>query len=110
MMVIPLAVEARVESRPDFPKKMHLKISSPNNLIYFVKTPSLPPDFLAVVVADKEGDGEEEHHDGAQNDYQHLLIGQPTLGGSEIVKYDPLLSAITNSFRKQSLSHSVEGF
>ena len=35
MMVIPLAVEARVESRPDFPKKMHLKISSPNNLTLF---------------------------------------------------------------------------
>ena len=53
---------------------------------------SLPPDFLAVVVADKEGDGKEEHHDGAQDDHQHLLIGQPTLGGSEIVKYDPLLA------------------
>ena len=99
MMVIPLAVEARVESRPDFPKKMHLKISSPNNLMYFVTQKKqeslhyyLPPDFLAVVVADKEGYGEEEHHDGAQDDHQHLLIGKPTLGGSEIVKYDSLLS------------------
>ena len=45
-----------------------------------------------MVVADKEGDGEEEHHDGAQDDHQHLLISQPTLGGSEIVKYDSLLS------------------
>ena len=25
MMIIPLAVEARVESRPDFPEKMHLR-------------------------------------------------------------------------------------
>ena len=48
-----------------------------------------------MVVADEEGNGEEEHHDGAQDDHQHLLIGQPTLGGSEIVKYDPLLGAIT---------------
>ena len=48
-----------------------------------------PPDFLAVVVADEEGDGEEEHHDCAQDDHKHLLICQPTLRRSEIVKYDP---------------------
>ena len=57
-----------------------------------------------MVVADEEGDGEEEHHDGAQDDHQHLLIGQPTLGGSKIVKYDPLLGAITNSSLKQSFN------
>ena len=43
-----------------------------------------PPNFLAVVVADEECDREKEEHDGAQDDNQHLLIGQPTLSCSEI--------------------------
>ena len=38
-----------------------------------------PPDFLAVVVADEEGDGGEEEQDGAQDDHQHLLVGEPAL-------------------------------
>ena len=56
-------------------------------LIYIII--ASPPDFLAVVIADEEGDGEEEHHDCAQDDHKHLLICQPTLRRSEIVKYDP---------------------
>ena len=65
-----------------------------------------PPDFLAVVITDEEGDGEEEHHDCAQDDHQHLLICQPTLRRSEIVKYD--LIAITHSIRKKcDAMHSV---
>ena len=62
-----------------------------------------PPDFLAVVIADEEGDGEEKHHDCAQDDHQHLLICQPTLRRSEILKYDP-----PHSIRKKcDAMHSV---
>ena len=32
-----------------------------------------------MVVADEEGDGGEEEQDGAQDDHQHLLVGEPAL-------------------------------
>ena len=66
-----------------------------------------PPDFLAVVIADEKGDGEEEHHDCAQDDHQHLLICQPTLRRSEILKYDP---PCDNSLNQEEMRCNAQCF